>query len=237
MAHKVSAIIVAGGSGSRMKSDIRKQYLVLDKIPILTRTLTVFETIKKVDLIILVIPEQDRQFCRETIISPFGFNKVVGLVNGGGTRQESVSNALEYIRGKKLLRSDDIVMIHDGVRPFVDQQIIENCIKGASIHGACIPAVQISDTVKRADQKKMIRETLKRENLYLAQTPQTFRYGLISEAFEHARLNFFSATDDASIAEYFGSAVQIVQGSKNNLKITTREDLDLGKYLLTLKSS
>jgi len=243
MEHKNFAIIVAAGKGLRMESTIKKQYLVLNGMPILTHTIMVFDKCNQIHEIVLVVPDDDKEYCKSSIVAPFEFNKNIHLVQGGITRQDSVFNGLRHVHEYLESSTTSIVMIHDGVRPFVDDTIILNCINGAIQHGACIPAVQITDTIKQVSPNKQkksgfyIQKTLNREFIYCAQTPQTFRLELILNAFEHAVKTNFSGTDDASIIENAEHKVFLTEGSKNNIKITTPEDIVLGKYLLTLKSS
>lgn len=220
-----------------MGSTTKKQYLCLDKIPILVHTLRVFDRCEQVHEIVLVIPEEDRDYCQTHIIDPHGFEKTIHLIAGGEQRQESVINAVTYVWEHSNHDSEAVVMIHDGVRPFVSQKIITESIRNAVEWGACIPAVKITDTVKEVAYGDVIKKTINRENLYKAQTPQTFKLELILRAIEHAAKTKFSGTDDASLLENLGHGVKIIQGSELNIKITTPQDLILGKYLLTLKSS
>jgi 2-C-methyl-D-erythritol 4-phosphate cytidylyltransferase len=168
------------------------------------------------------------------MIDPFGLTKKIHLVAGGQQRQDSVLNGLTLIRDRMNCEQDTIVMIHDGVRPFVDQFLIEACIQKAGKYGACIPAVKITDTVKQVSGDGFVHRTLDRETLYKAQTPQTFKMALIWGAFEHAGATSFSGTDDASLVEHYGRKVTTTRGSDLNIKLTTPDDLAFGKYLLTL---
>jgi 2-C-methyl-D-erythritol 4-phosphate cytidylyltransferase len=226
------AIIVAAGMGLRMGAKVKKQYLYLEGIPILSRTIMAFDTCDKVHEIVLVIPEQDNEYCKRYIIEPFGFAKKIHLVDGGKKRQDSVLNGLKHVQESKDSTKETIVLIHDGVRPFVNQDLIKACIQNAIEHGACIPGVKITDTIKQARLDSSIQKTLNRQFLYAAQTPQTFKFDLIWRAFDHSQKTCFSGTDDASILEHFGHKVIIIKGSKLNVKITTKQDLVLGKYLL-----
>jgi 2-C-methyl-D-erythritol 4-phosphate cytidylyltransferase len=230
---KIFVIIVAGGKGLRMGATQKKQYLSLNNIPILTRTVMKFDCCSNVSEIILVVPPEDKIYCKKYIIDPFGFKKSVYLTHGGQTRQDSVFNGLKLVDRMAESSEQTIVMIHDGVRPFIDESIINDCIHTAVEFGACIPAVKITDTVKLADTKACIQKTVKRDDLYSAQTPQTFKLDLILGAFDHALETNFSGTDDASLMEHSGHKVYIVKGSKYNIKITTPDDLVLGKYLLS----
>lgn len=217
-----------------MGSKTKKQYLCLDGIPILTRTIMVFDQCEQLHEIVLVVPQEEMAYCKKHIIGPFGFTKKIHLVEGGKERQDSVLNGLKKVRDRMNLEKETIVMIHDGVRPFVDQCTIEDCIHNAIEYGACIPAVKITDTVKQVFEDLSIQKTLNRENLYKAQTPQSFKMDLIWRAFEYAMTTSFSGTDDASLVEHAGQKVFAIKGSKLNIKITTPEDLALGKYLLSI---
>lgn len=225
-------IIVAAGKGMRMQSREKKQYLKLDKVPVLTRTIAAFDSHEKIRDIILVLPKGDRAFCRDFVIKPYGIQTPIHLVNGGATRQESVFNGLEKACGLSPLLSTTLVLIHDGVRPFVDGALINDCIAKAIITGACIPAVKITDTVKKVMGKE-ISKTLDRESLFLAQTPQVFRLDLILKAYVRARKDLFTGTDDASIMEHVGFPVFVTKGSLANIKLTTPEDLCLARYFLS----
>jgi 2-C-methyl-D-erythritol 4-phosphate cytidylyltransferase len=158
--------------------------------------------------------------------------KNVNLVGGGAERQDSV-----FI-GLKAIKSDDgIVLIHDGVRPFVRQEHIVACIKGGAAHGACILGIPAFDTVKKVNSTNEITQTLKRDALWLAQTPQAFQLKLIKKAHEAAKQEGFIGTDDASLVERLGEVVKIIPGSRRNIKITNQEDLKLAHALLRINAS
>lgn len=209
-----------------MGSETRKQYLYLDnQVPIVSHTIMQFDICDTVHEIVLVIPRGHENYCREHIIDPFSFTKKIHLIEGGATRQESVMNGLKLVQNKTNHVNKTIVMIHDGVRPFVDQNIIENCIHNAVEHGACIPAVKITDTVKQVFENRVVEQTISRKNLYRAQTPQAFQLDLLLKAYDHAKQSCFSGTDDASVIEHFGHNVYVTNGASRNIKITTPEDL------------
>ena len=226
------AIIVASGKGQRMQSRQKKQYLELAKIPVLTRTITVFDSHEKICDIILVVPEEDRKFCREIILEPFGFKTPIHLVNGGIRRQESVFKGLKKACELTFSFNKTMVLIHDGVRPFIGKTLIDDCIAKAIINGACIPAVKITDTVKKVLDGQKIVKTLDRDSLYKAQTPQVFRLDLVLKAYAHAEATSFAGTDDASLMEHAGLPVFVTKGSLFNIKLTTPEDLSLAHYFL-----
>lgn len=215
-----------------MGADIKKQYLCLDNIPVLSRTLMVFDRHDDIDQIFLVIPGNDHDFCREKIVAPFNFRKKIHLVAGGEQRQDSVFNGIKKLVASLESIENKIVLIHDGVRPFVKDSMISACISGAQNTGACIPGLKMTDTIKQVDNQLQIEKTISRQKLYCAQTPQAFKLGLILSAFEYAQKTFFQGTDDASIVEHSGHPVMISQGSKFNIKITTPEDLLLGECLI-----
>lgn len=227
----VSAIIVAGGRGTRMEGKLRKQYLSLAGLPILTRTLTVFARCDVVKQIVLVVPGDDIDFCRESILEPEGFSHEIVLIPGGERRQDSVFNGLNALDA-----DCRIVVIHDGVRPLVQDEQLIACIDGARQTGACIMGVPAYETLKQVDASDHIIQTLKRDDVWLAQTPQAFRHDLIRKAHDRARLEGYSATDDASLVERIGAAVKIITGSRNNIKITVREDLEMAGWILDARS-
>jgi len=219
----VHAIIVAAGRGLRMTGTLRKQYCDLGGLPILSRTLSVFAHCPAVDRILLVVPKADFDFCKERILPPANCRKSVKLVPGGVERQDSVYNALLT----KKYCMDDVLVIHDGVRPFLSCDRLTACIAEAQSSGACILGIPVVDTLKRVDDNGYIEQTVQREGMWQAQTPQAFQYHLLKSAHDNARKTGFSATDDALLVERLGERVRIIPGSLQNLKITTREDLVL----------
>ncbi len=224
-----SAIIVAGGKGIRMRGTVRKQYLEIAGQPVLCHTLRAFAACRSVEQIFLVIPAQDTDFCREFIVSRLGFQEKIRMVIGGKERQDSVYNGLvaaeEY---------GGIVVIHDGVRPFVLPEQIEATIRCAEQSGASMLGIPVFDTLKQTDESGTVEKTLNRERIWLAQTPQTFRYDLIRRAHESARKAGYFGTDDASLAERLGEKVRMIEGSRFNIKITTPEDLQFAQAVYPL---
>lgn len=210
----------------------KKQYLVLDKIPILARTIIAFSDCRSVHQIILVIPEDDYGHCKEIILQSVNTSKPIHLVNGGKERPDSVYNGVKKAQSLVNEKSESLVLVHDGVRPFVDQVIIQNCIDKANQTGACIPGIPITDTIKQINPDCSINQTMDRETLFRAQTPQVFELKLLLKAFRYARETHFMGTDDASYIEHMGHPVFITEGSPLNIKITTPDDLIIAEQIL-----
>jgi len=222
----VSAIIVAAGQGIRMKGTMRKQYLDLSGRPVLAYSIMTFDSCSLVDEIFLVIPKEDVEYCQKKILSLLDLNNQVKLVCGGAKRQDSVYNGLQAIN-----KNTDTVVIHDGVRPFIQLEALKECILSSKKFGACILGTPASDTLKRVDKSDIIETTLSRENIWLAQTPQVFRFDLILKAHETARRDGYVGTDDASLVERLEEDVKIINGGRFNIKITKKEDLAIAKAM------
>ncbi|TWJ18850.1 2-C-methyl-D-erythritol 4-phosphate cytidylyltransferase [Geobacter argillaceus] len=229
----VIALVPAAGMGKRMGAGINKQYLLLGGMPILARTLRLFEDAPFVDRIVPVIPADEIDFCREQVVERYDFRKIEEIVAGGKERQQSVLNGLRALEG---CADDDIIVIHDGVRPFVPQHVVQRSIEVAREHDGALVAVPVKDTVKVVEAG-IVMATPPRETLWLAQTPQTFRYGVIRAAHEIADAEQFLGTDDASLVERLNDKVQIVIGDYRNIKITTPEDLVLAEAFLAAAKS
>lgn len=227
---KATAIILAAGSGKRMKSNCPKQYLALKGVPILTRTLAAFDGHPEVSAIILVAADKDTSVIRGSVLAGRAWKTDIILTAGGLRRQDSVREGLMAARA--LTGDDDVVLVHDGVRPFVAPALITACIAGAAEAGACIPGVPASDTLKRVDGRDMVTATVARETIRLVQTPQAFLFKLLLNGFEHVSAKNLSVTDDAGVIEAMGLPVKIVPGSPMNMKITTPEDLAVAEALL-----
>jgi 2-C-methyl-D-erythritol 4-phosphate cytidylyltransferase len=225
----ITALIVAAGQGLRMGGE-RKQYRTLAGRPVLVHSLAAFDACRQIERLVVVVSDSERTFCRREIIEPARLAKPVSLVAGGPRRQDSVYNGLAAIDADQ-----GIVLIHDGVRPLIDTELIERCIAGAKKWQACIPAIAASDTLKRVDAEGVIRGTTPRDTIYLAQTPQAFDLVWIREAHEAARRHDWQATDDASLIEQLGRPVYIIPGTRSNLKLTTPEDLILAEALLAVR--
>ncbi len=224
---KIVALIPAAGMGKRMGAGINKQYLLLDGKPIVARTLTVFEEAPFVDDIYVITPEAEIPYCREQVVERYGFTKVRSVVPGGAERQHSVLNGLRATDAD----DDDVVLIHDGVRPFISAAVLKHATEVAAESDGALVAVPAKDTVKIV-LDGVARETPPREQLWLAQTPQAFRYGVIRAAHEIAAAEGFLGTDDAMLVERLGKDVRVVMGDYRNIKITTPEDLVLAEAFL-----
>jgi 2-C-methyl-D-erythritol 4-phosphate cytidylyltransferase len=220
------ALIMAAGSGTRMKAKINKQFLLMDKKPVLYYTIKAFEDNQLIDDIVLVISKMDISYCEENIVEKYNFKKIRKIISGGETRQESVLNGL------KSLDNCNVVLIHDGARPFVSNRIISQGIKFAEIHGAAACGVKPKDTIKIINNFNMSEATLEREKLFSVQTPQCFNYELIFKCHKKAFNETFKATDDTMIVERYFNNVYLYEGSYDNIKITTPEDLVIGEKLV-----
>ncbi|MCE2414953.1 2-C-methyl-D-erythritol 4-phosphate cytidylyltransferase [Candidatus Poribacteria bacterium] len=228
MNRKVCALIPAAGKGTRMAHSVKKPYLKLAQKPILTHTIQQFEQNSAVDAIFVIVDRDDFRQCHDAVLHPYQFTKVQELVEGGETRQMSVYN------GIRALSADvDFVIVHDGVRPFVTDEIIFTCLTAADECGAAVAAVPVKDTIKVANQDNLIVETPVRDQLWAVQTPQVFRKSLLKEAHQAAQARQLTATDDASLVEQLGFPVKLVNGSYANLKITTPIDLQVAEVLLS----
>ncbi len=225
---KSIALIPAAGMGKRMGASINKQYLLLNGLPIVARTISVFERSPLIDSIYLVIPADEISYCREHVVEACGFKKVT-IVPGGKERQHSVMNGLNAIR--EIADYNDVVLIHDGVRPLVTEAVLSESIAVARISDGALVAVPAKDTIKVVVDGIVV-STPPRETLWQAQTPQSFRFGIIHAAHLSAEADGFIGTDDASLIERSGGKISIVTGDYRNIKITTPEDLVLAQAFL-----
>jgi 2-C-methyl-D-erythritol 4-phosphate cytidylyltransferase len=228
---KSIALIPAAGMGKRMGASINKQYLKLNGMPIVARTISVFEHSPLIDAIYLVIPAEEIPYCRKHVIEVCGFGKIAAIVPGGRERQNSVMNGLNAMR--EHVSDDDIVLIHDGVRPLVTEKVLRESIMTARLHDGALVAVPVKDTIKIV-RDGIVCDTPSRESLWQAQTPQTFRFGKIFNAHLSAESEGFFGTDDASLIERSGGEVHIIRGDYRNIKITTPEDLVLAEAFLAV---
>ncbi len=224
---KCGVIIAAAGSGKRMGTKVLKQYLEIKGIPVLARTLSCFENCKEISEIVIVTAEAEKEFCEKEIVEKFNFSKVKKIVSGGAERQESVFNGLNALE-----KDTDIVLIHDGVRPFVKKIYIKKIIEETALYEACVLGVKVKDTIKICDENGFVENTPDRRALWIAQTPQAFKYSLIMNAYKKAESDGFFGTDDSMLAERLGLKVKMTEGDYDNIKITTKEDLAFGEAIV-----
>lgn len=225
----VHALIPAAGSGRRVGASVKKQYLTLGERPLLAVTLERLARNPLVTSIHVIAPEAELDYCREEVVERYAIDKIAGVVVGGVERQDSVRNGLLACQAD----DDDIVLIHDAVRPFFPDNKVALLIEEAKRVGASLLAVPVQDTVKRVNNDDgLVENTVDRSRLWLAQTPQAFRFALIAEAHRRALREGHRGTDDASLVEWCGWPVAVISGSAYNLKITTPADLVLAGALL-----
>jgi 2-C-methyl-D-erythritol 4-phosphate cytidylyltransferase len=230
--NQVIAIIPAAGIGARMGSNKAKQFIDLCGKPILAVTLNHFQKCSLVDKIVVVVSEDDVDYCRQEIVDRYKQSKVCEVVAGGKRRQDSVRKGLEAI---DLCRW---VLIHDGVRPFVTPELIEKVIMTAKKFRAVITGFPVKETIKELDEQGMVLRSVHRDHLWLIQTPQIFQFEDLSLAHKKAiEDGWEEATDDAFLIEKMGIPVKIIKGEENNIKITTPRDLDIARFLMSKKSA
>lgn len=226
----VSAVIVAGGSGSRMGNMSRtKQLTEIDGIPVIVRTLLAFQSCTQIDEII-VVARKDELSLYEDFKKKYGITKLVRAVSGGDTRRESVLSGVSAIS-----EASEYVAIHDGARCLITPDMILSVLKKACACGAAAAAERMTDTVKRCDENGFITDTLDRSDLWRAQTPQAFKTSLYLASAYTAEAEGFEATDDCMLAEHIGFKVGLVDCGRENIKITTREDLIIAEAILTYR--
>ena len=233
---KTVAIILAAGSGKRMGTSTKKQFLLLLDKPILFYSLKAFEE-SFIDEVILVTSPEDKQYVKEEIVEKYNFTKVTKIVEGGKERYHSVLNGLNSID------SADYIFVHDGARPLVDKDILERALEGVSKYKACVVGVPSKDTIKIANESGMVASTPNRNLVWNIQTPQVFDFQLIKEAYNNVvarevelRANGVNITDDAMVLEeYSHHPVKLIVGAYENIKVTTKDDLVLAEEFLRRK--
>ena len=228
---KNSVIIAASGAGKRMKSSVKKQYMELKGRMILDYTIEAFNKSKYIDEIVIVCSRGDIMYVEEQIVIKNGYDKVICTTSGGKERQDSIYSGL-----KEVSPDCDVVLIHDGVRPFIEGKYIKELTEAAMEYGGCVMGVRVKDTIKVCDEDNYITATPERATLWAAQTPQCFRYDVITKAYEKAFKEGYYGTDDSMLAERLGIRIKMIEGSYNNIKITTPEDLYMGKLILEKKN-
>lgn len=226
---RAAAIIAAGGGGRRFGGSIKKQYIRISGIPLLAWTLNPFLLSESIEDIILVVPEEDIEFCRNEILPVCKPVKKIRITAGGENRQMSVRNGLGLVS-----RDTDIVVVHDGARPFVGVRSIEQGLEECSRHGAAIFAVPETDTIIEAHEG-VISSFLDRERIWRVQTPQIFLYRILVQAFQRAEESGLQATDESALVRDAGFPVRVLHGAHDNIKITIPEDLDRAELILKQK--
>lgn len=242
MKEKCTAILLAAGQGRRMHSSVQKQYLLLGDKPVIYYSLKTFQD-SFMDDIILVTGNGDESYCRKEIVDRYHFTKVKEIVAGGRERYDSVYNALQVIKKKDMQIPDEdgFVFIHDGARPFLTEEILQRTLEAVAADQACVAGMPVKDTIKVVDEKGYALQTPDRNSLWQVQTPQVFDSRLIIEAYERLMQEKDSLaakgiriTDDAMVVEtLMGHSVRLVQGSYENIKITTPEDLVTAEAFLS----
>ena len=222
----VCAIVPAGGSGTRMGGTVPKQFQSLNGKPILYHTIKTLQNCETISEIILVVPEKEYEIANTDWLGKPEIVKKV--VIGGEKRQDSVYNGFCEVS-----QDSEIVLVHDGVRPFLSQKMIADSIDAAREYGAAITAIPVHDTIKRVDTSGLVSQTIDREGLWRVQTPQAFRYSLLLDAFNKAKSENFYGTDEGALIEHLGEPVKIVEGLEQNIKITRPEDLELSKAFIS----
>lgn len=230
---RVMVVIPAAGAGVRMGKGRAKQFLELEGKPILAMTLERFQSLPEVEGIIVVAPAGEVEFCQVEIVKKYSLNKVRKVVPGGERRQDSVRMGLEACAGEA-----DTVLIHDGVRPLVQEGLIRRLLDAVKKDRAVITAIPIKETVKEVGEENLVVRTCDRSRLWLAQTPQAFRHEDILLAHRKAfQEGWDEMTDDALLMERMGIPVKIIMGSEENIKITTPHDLELARFLIRTRGS
>lgn len=218
-------VIPAAGQGKRMNAGKNKQFINLRSIPVIIHTLRVFEKDQRCSGIILVI-NKDEQFVFESLIKQYSINKDIKIVYGGSERQYSVYNGIMAVS------DTEIVLVHDGARPFVKIAVIHKLVDAAIKTGAAIVAVPVKDTIKRTSSSLIVSETVERSGLWAVQTPQAFRISILLEAHEKAKKEDYLGTDEASLVERLPKDVSVVEGDYTNIKLTTPDDLLFAEAIL-----
>ena len=225
---KNAGIILAGGTGSRFDSTLssKKQFIEFDGEPLFFKSLRCFDESRKFEKIIISLPKDDFQHYKNQIIN-LSLSSNIDFVMGGSSRQKSVMNAFDKIKN-----FFDIVVIQDGVRPFIQKTWINKLIKLMHLFDGAIIAIPSSDTIKISKDKKKITKTLDRDEIWFAQTPQSFKVSILKKAFDYSLNNNFEATDESGLVEKIGGKVGLVLGDKYNIKLTNKEDLLIAKSIL-----
>ena len=227
---RASAVIAAAGQGKRFGDGPPKQFLPLRGKPVLAYSVETFSKSDLIGEIIIVVPEDWARTVKTDIVDRLSIPKVTKIIPGGPERQDSVLNGFNSLSG-----TPDIVAVHDGARPLVSLELLEEVIRQASACGAALAALPSNDTIKKSSPEMYVDGTVPRESLWFAQTPQAFRYEVLKNALSKAADDRFTGTDESLLVERTGVKVKIVKGSPYNIKITTPEDLALGELILNMR--
>ncbi len=222
---KVVAIIAAAGQGKRMGASGNKQYLILRDKPMLAHTLILFQQSKLIHKIILVVGPEEISYCEGELVDRYSLSKAV-VIPGGKERQDSVYLGLQQVGDA------DLVVVHDGARPLLTEDNLEKVVFAAKEQGAAILAVRVKDTIKIVDDQGLVVSTPPRNRLWAVQTPQAFQRELLQQAYEQAQRIGFYGTDEASLVELLQVPIKVIEGSYENLKVTTREDLSVAEAIM-----
>ena len=227
---KCTAIVLAGGQGKRMGTKVQKQYLEIQGNPVLYYSLHVFQNSELIDEIILVVGENQEEYCKREIVDKFEITKVTKIVVGGSERYYSVWNGL------CAMDEDGYVFIHDGARPFINDEILNRAYEAVQKEKACVVGMPVKDTIKIADENGFAKKTPNRKFVWMIQTPQVFETALVKKAYgmlmEQAHI---TVTDDAMVVEtMLGQNVKLIEGSYRNIKITTPEDLAIAEVFAAM---
>ncbi len=228
----VIALIPAAGRGLRMGGHVPKQFLSLGGQPLILHSLRVLQASSAIHEIILAVPQNEMDYCLKEIVAQHHFTKVTKVVPGGAERQDSVRHALEAVHDDV-----DVVLVHDAVRPFLTERMVEEVVSKARVKGAAIIALPMKDTVKQVGADFVIERTVDRTGLWLAQTPQAFRRDWLLSAHRKAHGEGVRATDDAYLMEWCGYPVSVVEGSGENIKVTRPEDMAIGEAILAARKA
>lgn len=225
---KCIAIVLAAGQGKRMGTKVQKQYLEIDGKPVLYYSLNVFEQSAVIDEVVLVVGENQVEYCYSEIVLKYGFDKVKTVVEGGAERYHSVWNGLQEVN------EDGYVFIHDGARPFINEEILNRAYEDVQTCKSCVVGMPVKDTIKLADSEGFVNNTPERSLVWMIQTPQVFESGLVKKAYALLmEQDNVQVTDDAMVVEQMlGHKVKLTMGSYENMKITTPEDLDIAEIFV-----
>lgn len=247
MKKKCTAIVLAAGAGKRMQSNVAKQYLLLNDKPVIWYALNTFEQSEIIDEVILVVGKDEISYATDNIVKKYAFHKVSSVIEGGAERFHSVWQALqvihassEQVKSQEEEESSSYIFIHDGARPFVTEKILVDTYNAVSEYSACVTGMPVKDTIKIADENEFALQTPNRKSVWQVQTPQVFEENLIWEAYKELIENLaeleakgVNVTDDAMVVETIKKQpVRLVQGSYENIKITTPEDMNIAEVFL-----